>query len=135
MSEKTYKVLLHEPFRLKLAEILLPVLQKTDSTATLEQTYKALVEPPNPDMGHLAFGCFICAKALKKSPAQVALELKGQLLDIEGVSSVEAAGPYLNFKFTPVAFRILRVLSIISGPIPSPKATVIICVINKFMLY
>lgn len=114
-APKKHTVLLHEPFRLKLAESLLPVLLKADSSTTVEQVYKALVEPPNPDMGHLAFGCFISAKALKKSPAQVATELKSQLPAIAGVSSVEAAGPYLNFKFDAGFLSEHTVKSILSG--------------------
>jgi arginyl-tRNA synthetase len=50
-------------------------------------------------LGHLAFGCFIFAKTLKKSPAVVAGELKTALGVVVGTSSIEAAGPYLNIKF------------------------------------
>ena len=67
--------------------------------ATETEIYNALVEPPNPEMGHLAFGCFIFAKSLRKSPAVVAQELQKALGEIPGLQSVEAVGPYLNFKF------------------------------------
>lgn len=99
MSQKKYKTLMHEPLRLSLTLPLQKALEKLGVSVTLEEIYAALVEPPNADMGHLAFGCFIFAKTLKKSPALVATELKLALHSVEGVISIEAAGPYLNLKF------------------------------------
>lgn len=99
MSQKTYKVLMHEPLRISLTQPLLKALSSLDVVVSPEEIYRALVEPPNPDMGHLAFGCFIFAKTLKKSPALVAGEIKAALGEVTGVASVEVAGPYLNFKF------------------------------------
>lgn len=101
MLHKKYKVLMHEPLRLSLAEPLKAVLEKMGITVTNEDIYTALVEPPNPEMGHLAFGCFLFAKTLKKSPASVASELKSLLGEVSGTSSIEATGPYLNIKFEP----------------------------------
>ncbi|MCC2680173.1 MAG: hypothetical protein K0R29_2749 [Pseudobdellovibrio sp.] len=121
MSEKSFKVLLHEPFRLKLAESLLPRLKQMDPSAELEPVYKALVEPPNPDMGHLAFGCFIFAKVLKKSPAQVATDLKAQWQPVDGIASVEAAGPYLNFKFTSEFLAQHTVENVLNGSVFKTK--------------
>lgn len=92
--------LMFEPLRLKLTKPLMSAIQKCGVTVTDEEVYKFLVEPPNPDMGHLAFGCFVAAKSLKKAPAMAATEIKTHLEKIEGVTSVEAAGPYLNFKFS-----------------------------------
>ena len=68
------------------------------------EIYNQLVDPPNTDLGHLAFGCFILAKSLKKAPAAVAIELKSALKQIVGVTSIEAAGPYVNFKFSAQTF-------------------------------
>ena len=93
---------MHEPLRLSLTQPLQKALEKLGVMVTLEEIYAALVEPPNADMGHLAFGCFIFAKTLKKSPALVATELKAALLaagSVDGVISIEVAGPYLNIKF------------------------------------
>jgi arginyl-tRNA synthetase len=92
--------LMFEPLRKKLTQPLLIAIEKCGVTFAPEEIYKFLVEPPNPDMGHLAFGCFVVSKNLKKSPAIAAVEIKTQLEKIEGVESVEAAGPYLNFKFS-----------------------------------
>jgi arginyl-tRNA synthetase len=92
------KILMHEPLRLSLTKPLLGALSQLQAQATEQEIYNALVEPPNPEMGHLAFGCFVFAKLLRKSPAIVAQELKTAVGNIPGVQSVEAAGPYLNFK-------------------------------------
>lgn len=99
MLQKNYKLLMHEPLRLSLTKPIQSALEKLGVQVGLEEIYNALAEPPNADMGHLAFGCFIFAKTLKKSPAAVAGELKKLLISVAGVSSIEAAGPYLNVKF------------------------------------
>jgi arginyl-tRNA synthetase len=61
--------------------------------------------PPNPAMGDLAFGCFPLAQQWKKSPTGVADDLAGVLgyklqATREGslLASVDAVGPYLNFR-------------------------------------
>ncbi|MBC7421808.1 MAG: arginine--tRNA ligase [Bdellovibrio sp.] len=94
-----FKTLMHEPLRVSLTEPLAKALTGLGVTLTSEEIYNALVEPPNAEMGHLAFGCFIAAKTLKKSPASVANELKAALASVAGVASIEAAGPYINIKF------------------------------------
>ncbi|HED63917.1 MAG TPA: arginine--tRNA ligase [Planctomycetes bacterium] len=54
--------------------------------------------PRDPSLGDLAFPCFPLAKALRKAPPAIAAELGEKLTgDLEGIS-VEAAGPYLNFR-------------------------------------
>lgn len=115
MSQKNYKTLMHEPLRLSLAKPLQAALEKLGAKATPEEIYKALVEPPNSDMGHLAFGCFIFAKALKKSPAIVAGELKALLGSVAGTSSIEAAGPYLNIKFDSKTLAEHTVKKVLNG--------------------
>lgn len=84
--------------REQLAEAIVAAVQPTPMT--LDEAYNALVEPPQPEMGDLAFGCFILSKQLKKSPAQVATELAQKIQPNADIQSVQAAGPYLNFRFT-----------------------------------
>lgn len=58
-----------------------------------------LVAPPKPELGDLAFGCFKLAKALGKSPAEIAASLAEKLSKNSKdhlIASVSAAGPYLN---------------------------------------
>ncbi len=90
-----------------------------------EQIYDFIVVPPKKDMGHLAFGCFTLAKALKVAPPQIAKSIadffnsesyknsqvssdktlnSGDSRLVENLPSifsmcakVEAAGPYVNF--------------------------------------
>jgi arginyl-tRNA synthetase len=107
--------LLHEPLRLSLTQPILKALGSIQAQATEAEIYNALVEPPNPEMGHLAFGCFIFAKALKKSPAVVAQELQKALGEVSGLQSVEAAGPYLNFKFNAEKLSEIVVKPLLNG--------------------
>jgi arginyl-tRNA synthetase len=59
-----------------------------------------LEQPRDAELGDFAFPCFVLAKALKKSPPAIAAELAAGLAGDGGLEdlSVEAAGPYLNFK-------------------------------------
>lgn len=124
MPTKSYKTLMHDPLRKSLTAPLKSVLTEIgyEATGQTEQDlYNALVEPPNPDMGHLALGCFIFAKALKKSPAVVAGEIREKLLPhlaaSGAVSSLEAAGPYLNIRFSPATLGELTVGAALSGEV------------------
>jgi arginyl-tRNA synthetase len=55
-----------------------------------------LEAPPSPELGDLAFPCFSLAKALRKAPGAIAVELSGVVTS--PVVTATAAGPYLNFK-------------------------------------
>lgn len=57
--------------------------------------------PPKLELGDYAFPCFMLAKTLHKAPPMIANELKDSpelLMGLEGVVTVNTAGPYLNFK-------------------------------------
>lgn len=62
--------------------------------------------PPRPEMGDIAFPCFRLAKTFKKSPGEIAADLKRSLEDeadgglkgmFQALDRIEAAGGYLNF--------------------------------------
>lgn len=55
--------------------------------------------PPKPEMGDFAFPIFNLAKEKGKNPAEVALELAGELSSVTHplVDKVQAFGPYVNF--------------------------------------
>lgn len=56
-----------------------------------------IVTPPDQKLGDLAYGCFKLAKALGKSPAEIAKDLASKLnLEHSDFASVSAAGPYVN---------------------------------------
>ena len=56
-----------------------------------------LSQPPKPEMGDLAFGCFALAKEKGENPAAVAKALAAELKAEGFVERVEAFGPYVNF--------------------------------------
>ena len=53
--------------------------------------------PPNADMGDYAFPCFLLAKELKKSPNEIALELRKKFNPDGEIAQVNVIGPYINF--------------------------------------
>lgn len=65
--------------------------------------YDTLAEPPQKEMGDFAFGLFTFAKALKQGPPMIAGKLVKDF-PASDLFSVQAAGPYLNFKFSNKAF-------------------------------
>lgn len=99
-----------DPVRNKVAHLLnLALIELYPDQAKSEQSpgvnvfseaslYNQLVEPPNPALGHLAFGVFLLSKTLKQAPPQVAQALSQVLKKNGGFASAEAAGPYLNIK-------------------------------------
>ncbi len=107
--------LMHDPLRLLLTEALFKEVSNLGVDLQKTEIYNQLVEPPNTDLGHLAFGCFILAKNLKKAPAAAAMQLKELIGSIQNVTTIEAAGPYLNFKFSSKILASQIVVPAISG--------------------
>ena len=71
----------------RLSEVLNADISPTD-----------VVVPPDRKLGDFAFGCFKLAKALGKSPADIAKEVAESInLDQSDFASANAAGPYVNF--------------------------------------
>jgi len=62
-----------------------------------EQISEDLEFPPSPDMGDYAYPCFKLAKHLRNAPQRIATDLVDKMQDSPLFSSVEAAGPYINF--------------------------------------
>lgn len=97
----------HDPIRKHVAQSLHIALNAVNPTAatSITQTdlYDALVEPPNPDLGDLAFGCFIIAKLARSAPPMVAKQLEEATKSDHIIQKVQAAGPYLNISITQKA--------------------------------
>ena len=53
--------------------------------------------PPQSDMGDFAFPCFKLAKTLRKSPVQIADEIKEKISEDEYIKKIETKSGYLNF--------------------------------------
>src|SRR5690606_38607859 len=81
----------------------------------LDQAYGAIVEPPQFEMGHFAFGCFRLAKEMKKGPPMIAAELASHIQADEIIAKINAAGPYLNFILTGKAYGELVVAQVLNG--------------------
>ncbi len=94
----------HDQLRLKLTLKLLTAAQTLGATAlTSSQVHDGLVEPPNPDLGDLAFGCFPLAKSLGMAPQAIAQKLVQSLPEDELIEKAQAAGPYVNVRLKAAA--------------------------------
>ena len=86
---------MHDSIRKLVAEKISSSLQ---GAMSVREIYDQLVDPPNPEMGDLAFGCFLLAKAQKKAPPMIAQELQKNIQPDDRVVSIQAVGPYLNIR-------------------------------------
>ena len=69
---------------------------------SVQSIYESLVEPPNPEMGDLAFGCFPMAKLFKKAPPAIAASLSSaDFTQVQFIEKAQPVGPYLNFFLKP----------------------------------
>lgn len=65
---------------------------------TTDEIYSSIALPPNTEMGDYALPCFKFSKILRKSPVQIAEELKTAYQTDEIITEVSAVNGYLNFK-------------------------------------
>lgn len=75
------------------------IAEKIANTINLDKNeIKQFIEiPPQSDMGDFAFPCFKLAKTLKKSPVQIADEIKEKISEDEYIEKIETKSGYLNF--------------------------------------
>lgn len=111
--------LLQDPVRKYLAQKIQGLFPEAD----LASVYDQLVEPPNTELGDLAFGCFLLAKAQKKAPPLIAKELQEQIPADAMIQKVEAVGPYVNFKLSPEFFGKSLLEPILNGEFAKRKLT------------
>jgi arginyl-tRNA synthetase len=95
VDERIQRALLHPSF-----EFAGSLKGETGSELSpdVKSIYDSLVVPPDSKLGDLAFGCFSLAKALRSSPAKIALALAKVIAVDEVIERSEAAGPYLNIR-------------------------------------
>ncbi len=82
-----------------------------------------VVVPPDRSLGDFAFGCFKLAKAMGKSPADIAKEIASKIeLGQSDFTSVTAAGPYVNFTLSvgESVHRVVRDIEIGATSSPAP---------------
>lgn len=58
-----------------------------------------LTDPPESNMGDVAFACFYLAKKQKRNPLELAQEIAAHIGPKNYLSQIRAAGPYVNFTF------------------------------------
>ncbi len=83
-------------YKKEIGRVLAPLVMLDEFRVT-----ELLEEPPDPELGDLAFPCFSLAARQKKSPAAIAAELSASLSGKRGIfwEKANAKGPYLNFYF------------------------------------
>ncbi|QQG39149.1 MAG: arginine--tRNA ligase [Candidatus Woesearchaeota archaeon] len=87
-------------------EELIKILKKV-----IKEEFSGFIEiPPDKNLGDFALPCFFLAKKLKKSPHQIAQELKDKIKLNEAFEKIESVGPYLNF-FVNKKYFVKEVLS------------------------
>jgi len=67
---------------------------------TVSEIYEKLEQPPNSEMGDVAYPCFSLAKETKKAPQAIAGDLRDKLLgqsSSEAFTEINVVGGYLNF--------------------------------------
>ncbi len=80
------------------------IAQKIAKTvdAKCEEIQNYIEIPPNLEMGDYAFPCFRLAKTLKKSPQEIASQIKENFENGDEIQEVKMVGGYLNFTLNPV---------------------------------
>ncbi|OUM88049.1 MAG: arginine--tRNA ligase [Bacillus thermozeamaize] len=111
------------------ARLLQPHVQMSE-----EEVLRLLARPPKPEMGDVAFPCFSLAKVWRRSPQQIAVELRDRLLAAGGtddtnrehgrfgqpLKQVEAVGGYLNLFFDRAALWPRMLAQALNAPLPQP---------------
>lgn len=115
----------HDYFRLELAKVLSPAIEKTfNCTFPVSKVYELFGATPSKEAGDLAFPMFLVAKEARSNPAQAAKTLDEALTSVPGfVTQKKPMGPYLNFffDFNQVAQKIIP--EITSGELFKQKLT------------
>jgi arginyl-tRNA synthetase len=100
--------------RRKLANQLAQTIETLGGDTDADTVLDSFAEPPDPEMGDIAFPVFPLARVFRKAPPKIAAELAEALRDTVGgwdeVAEIRNDGPYLNFKLDTES-RARRVVS------------------------
>lgn len=88
------------PFQKRLAQAGLSAL---GLSFEIESQVEAQIRIPEPEHGDLALACFELARHKKQSPEDAARQVANALSGQKFWAKVEAAGPYVNVRFSPAA--------------------------------
>jgi arginyl-tRNA synthetase len=104
-----------DPLYLQSAEKIKTLLEKKGvGDLTVAGIARDFSEPPQLEMGHLAFPCFQLAKTLKRKPNEIAIELAAEIAGLGFFSEAKAVGPYLNLFFSAQTLGELVVAPLLS---------------------
>ena len=83
-----------------MTRVFAPLISIFAKATELEEREVAglLCPPPSAELGDFAFPCFVLAKRLRKSPAQIAAELAERVDSNDAIASAVAVGPYVNVR-------------------------------------
>jgi arginyl-tRNA synthetase len=82
---------------------------KHDLSAAIGRSIKTevklsdFVAPPQAELGDISLPCFVFAKALAKSPVEIAAEISEKLSGMKWVDKSTASGPYVNISLSAAA--------------------------------
>jgi len=89
-----------------MTRVFAPLISLFAEATELEEREVAglLCPPPSAELGDFAFPCFVLAKRLRKSPAQIAAELAERVNSNDTIASAVAVGPYVNVRLHRAPF-------------------------------
>jgi arginyl-tRNA synthetase len=91
----------------EIASLLSTAASALGADVSESALFDALTAPKNRDHGDVAFPCFVLAKPLRQAPPAIAAALvdalAGPVAASASIASVEALGPYLNFRLDHAA--------------------------------
>lgn len=85
-------------FKEKIADTIIDALKETDLNINSEDILKTIEEPKEKSNGDFSFPCFRFSKELKKSPVDIANQIKNSIKIEDSIfERVDVAGGFLNF--------------------------------------
>ena len=109
-------------FKVAISQLVADSLQELNpdhDVFTTEELEKLIERPPKQEMGDYAFPCFTLARTFRKAPPLIAESLVStlqcRLSECEAVTSVQAFGPYVNFRVSLPLMASLTLPQMASG--------------------
>ncbi len=111
----------------EISIVLQKALKKLDVELKPEELENLIEIPPSAEMGDFAFPCFSLTGKLKRSPQEIAINLREQIGNpSKGLEDIQTSGPYINFFLNRKDLAINLIEEILTqkenyGKIPIPK--------------
>ncbi len=89
--------------RSTLAQLIANAVAERGATLAPDEAQALFADPPNRELGDVAFPCFVLARQLRSAPQSIAAELaealQGPVAAHPMLAAIQATGPYLNVRF------------------------------------